>query len=538
MSGSLDGMKKQPWLKRYKKTAPELPLEPPIMLGNRSNGEFFHEQTPRERKIRELILQKADDSARRLGIDRREFLASSMGMATSLAVLNMVDGCGGQNGDGGYKIAPDAMVDQCAADGALAAKDFFIMDLQTHFIEDQKTWMERHPTGGAWQGDAWGGALNFDATCGGNSMLQGMSNAECIGPARYVDKILLNSDTTVAVLSGFPSPMCSDGTLCTNLNSNDDMAWNRDRFNTAAGGTQRVVQHCQVAPNDQWDKTKAMMTYIHTKYGNYGWKCYPPWGPNGMGWWLDDALNGSAVAEPFFEQCKALGQPLICAHKGFPLAGFDRVHTDPKDVGPAAVKHPEITFVIYHSAFENGIVQGEYGTVLDASGAVQSVDRLCKTVTDNNLKGKNVFAEMGSAWALVYGSPTQAQHYIGKLLKYLGADNICWGSECMWFGSPQPQIEAFRALTISTAFQEMYGYPALTDAIKAKIFGLNGAKLYGIDPQAKLCRVNAGQLARLKRRLDDEFGDRRWAFQELEGPTSRREFLRLQKWRKFLGEPA
>jgi predicted TIM-barrel fold metal-dependent hydrolase len=547
-------MKKQAWLKRHKKTAPELPLEPPILLGNRSNGEFFHEQTPRERKIRELILQKADENARRLGVDRREFLASSMGMATSLVVLNMVDGCGSKGGatskagavsDGGYAIPPDAMLDQCTADRVLAAKDFFIMDLQTHFIEDEKTWTERHPNDGAWQGDTYAAGLNWALSsanvalqCGGANNLMAMTSAECIGPTSYVNNILLNSDTTVAVLSGFPSAMCSDGTMCTNLNSNDDMAWNRDRFNTAAGGSQRVVQHCQVCPNDQWDKSKAMMAYVHEKYGNHGWKVYPPWAPNGGGWWLDDSLNTTAIAEPFYEQCKLLGQPLVCAHKGFPLPGFDRTHADPVDVGPAAVRHPEINFIIYHSAFEQNIEQGPYGTVLDSSGALQSVDRLCKTVSDNHLKGKNVYAEMGSAWALVYASPVEAQHYIGKLLTYFGEDNICWGSECTWFGSPQPQIEAFRTFTISTAFQQMYGYPELTDAIKAKIFGLTGAKLYGIDPAAKLCSVNAGQLAMVRRHLDGEFGDRRWAFQEMGGPTSRREFMRLQKWRKFLGEPA
>src|SRR5579872_3229076 len=150
-----ESMKKQPWLKRLKKTAPELPLEPPIMLGNKSNGEFFHEQTPHERRMRDLILQKADENARRLGMDRREFLASTMGMATSLAVVNMANGCGskdegtigGKGGgaldgggfkDGGYAIPHDAMFDQDVANQVLAPKDFFIMDLQTHFIEDEK----------------------------------------------------------------------------------------------------------------------------------------------------------------------------------------------------------------------------------------------------------------------------------------------------------------------------------------------------------------------------------------------------------------
>ena len=69
---------KFPWLKLQKKSQPELPERPPIWLGNRSNGEYFHEQTRSERKMWEVTLQRADEQARRLGMERREFLASSM----------------------------------------------------------------------------------------------------------------------------------------------------------------------------------------------------------------------------------------------------------------------------------------------------------------------------------------------------------------------------------------------------------------------------------------------------------------------------
>ena len=69
-------MKRQPWLRR-KKTAPELPVEPPIRLGNMSNGEFFHDSTPHEQRVRHEILRQADEKARKLGVDRREFLASA-----------------------------------------------------------------------------------------------------------------------------------------------------------------------------------------------------------------------------------------------------------------------------------------------------------------------------------------------------------------------------------------------------------------------------------------------------------------------------
>src|SRR5262249_39649062 len=158
----------------------------------------------------------------------------------------------------------------------------------------------------------------------------------------------------------------------------------------------------------------------------------------------------------------------------------------------------EVNFVVYHSAYETGHVEGPY----DPNGG--GVDRLVRTVEDHGLKGKNVYAEMGSVWALLMNSPDEAQHYVGKILKYLGEDRLVWGSECVWFGSPQPQIEAFRAFEISQQYQDMYGYPALTPAIKAKIFGLSAAKLYHIDPMATRCRLDKSKLALLKLEQDGE----------------------------------
>src|SRR5215469_13420677 len=92
-------MKTYPWLKMRRKTDIELPVEPPIWLGSRSNGEYFHEQTPRERAMRRMILERAEEGARRLGVDRRQFLASSAGMATTLAVFNFF-GCGSSKSSG------------------------------------------------------------------------------------------------------------------------------------------------------------------------------------------------------------------------------------------------------------------------------------------------------------------------------------------------------------------------------------------------------------------------------------------------------
>lgn len=510
-------MSRFPWLTKRKKTAPELPYEPPVMLGNKSNGEFFWDQTPQERKLRDFILRESDARARRLGMDRREFLASTLGMATSLWAINLASGCG-DDSDGGFAVSECTTLDSGAA-REIFHGDQFVLDLQTHHIEDEETWRERHP-GQEWRGEGFASALTF-YPC------DFAKRSECIGPAQYIEQIYLNSDTTVGVLSGFPSPVCDDATLCTNLNDNEGMALTRDWINEAAG-SQRIVQHCQVAPNDRWDKQQEMMERIRSQYGNHGWKCYPPWGPDGVGWWLDDEKIGI----PFIEKCIELGEPLICIHKGFALPGFDRVHTDPKDVGPVATRYPNVTFVVYHSAYEVGPPEGPY----DPDGP--GVNRLIRTVEDHGLKGKNVYAEMGSAWALALNNAAGAQHYIGKLLKHVGEDNVVWGSECLWFGSPQPQIEAFRALEISQEFQERFGYPELTPERKAKILGLNGARIYGIDPEAVRCELDKTQLAKVKKQLDGELGERRWAFQRPYGPRTRREFAQLQRWRKFLGVPA
>ena len=89
---------------------------------------------------------------------------------------------------------------------------------------------------------------------------------------------------------------------------------------------------------------------------------------------------------------------------------------------------------------------------------------------------------------------------LGKLLVTFGPDNILWGTDSIWYGSPQGQIEAFRAFEITPEYQERYGYPALTADVKARILGLNAARVYGIDPATTTCALSAADRAGLPRR--------------------------------------
>jgi uncharacterized protein len=77
---------------------------------------------------------------------------------------------------------------------------------------------------------------------------------------------------------------------------------------------------------------------------------------------------------------------------------------------------------------------------------------------------------------------------MGTLVKGLGADHVVWGTDAVWTGSPQWQIEALRRLEIPEEMQKKYGFPALGPAdgpVKRAIFGENNARLYNFTPQQR-----------------------------------------------------
>src|SRR5258708_36857546 len=95
--------------------------------------------------------------------------------------------------------------------------------------------------------------------------------------------------------------------------------------------------------------------------------------------------------------------------------------------------------------------------------------------------------------------PARHAHALGKLVRYVGEDNNLWGTHSIWYGSPQDQIQAFRAFQISGALVQRHGYKSLTPSLKTKIFVLNGAKLYCVHPAAVTRRADAADIGRLIR---------------------------------------
>src|SRR5207248_8979948 len=79
-----------------------------------------------------------------------------------------------------------------------------------------------------------------------------------------------------------------------------------------------------------------------------------------------------------------------------------------------------------------------------------------------------------------------------------GPDRILWGTDSIWNGSPQSQIERLRRLKIKEELVEKYKYPELTEEVKAKILGLNAARIFGVDVKAQLKAIQADKLTQIR----------------------------------------
>jgi predicted TIM-barrel fold metal-dependent hydrolase len=187
-----------------------------------------------------------------------------------------------------------------------------------------------------------------------------------------------------------------------------------------------------------------------------------------------------------------------------------------------------MNFLIYHSGFVSSKPEGPYDPA-----RTDGIDAFVTSVESSGVKpNSNVYAELGSTWRfLSMRDPTSTAHAMGKLFKHIGEDNVLWGTDSIWYGSPQDQIQAFRTFQISDALCEKHGYPKITPGLRAKVFGLNATKPYALAAD-ELRRFTAGDaVARAKL----EYAERANPSFATYGPRTRREFLNLRAW--HAGEP-
>ena len=346
----------------------------------------------------------------------------------------------------------------------------------------------------------------------------------CLDRTAYLHDMFLASDTTIALLSDVPNSGPLDAPV----------PWQEKRETRqladalTVAGHPRVLLHDVIAPNfgDLGQRLAEMEANAAT--GDLAaFKVYTAWGPGRQGYDLDDP----AIGLPVVDKAHELGVRVMCAHKGLPLLEFDRRHNGPRDVVAVAAQYPDMDFIVYHGAYEIEATEGPY----DPGRAMRGVNSLVKALDDHGIApNANVHAELGTTWRETLSAPTEAAHVLGKLLTRVGENNVMWGTDGIWYGSPQPQIVAFRSFQISPELQERFGYPALTPELKAKVFGLNAARVFGIDPMDLRCALDPDGLGAARAQAasfrDDGVVDP-W---QPRGPSTRREVL---AWLARLREP-
>ena len=429
----------------------------PIKLDSTSNGEFEPVSLGAvNRAANRLAHEAASDNAKRRGLTRRRFLTSACGAASTLLAFNAANAAAGRTG-GYFDLGREAALDEALARVQVgAAKDEFIFDVQGHFIDTPK----------------------------GNA-----KSAEV-----FVKDVFMDSDTDVMVLSFVPSTREAEPVT---IQAADAMRRVVDKLE----GTHRLLLHGRVNPNQRGDLEG--MDELAGKWRISAWKTYTQWGLDGRGYFLTDP-----VGVRFIEKARALGVKTIAVHKGLPFGKQSYEHSQCSDIGVAAKRFPDVNFLIYHSGFVTSVKEQPY----DAAAKRDGIDTLVRSLVENGVApNSNVYAELGSTWRFLMRDPEHAAHALGKLIKYCGEDNVLWGTDSIWYGSPQDQIQAFRTFQIGAELRDKYGYAEMTPQLRAKIFGLNGAKVYGVTPTVR----------KAAEERDPHF--------LTYGPKTRREFLQLRK---------
>jgi predicted TIM-barrel fold metal-dependent hydrolase len=532
-----------------RKSRREPDLLPPLDFHPPSNGEFCPvPPSARAIEAEKRFWAMVEEKHRRLGMTRREFVNSSCGMAAALLAINQSacsapsktssgrggsgggagsGGCGpagcgvsgsggtggsgmgvggsggdggtsfggsggsssgasgasGSGGAGGYMVDAGMTEDAGMMDGGMIPAEEFILDVQTHVsTEIAEPWDTMPPDDRA---------LDF------------------------IMQIFVQSDTDVAVLTGPPSAR--------DLGPPAIAAKAQVKTILDMLSGPRLLIHANCEP-ERGAAELDYMSELADEFDPSAWKVYPHEGSM--------LLDSDEIGPGFVARARELGVLMVAAHRGLWQNGGYMTNGSPRDVVRTAAAAPDMNFLVYHSGYERATNEGAYNpSATDHFG----VDRLVRALSESNIgHNGNVYAELGSTWANIMTVPEQAAHVLGKLLVALGPDRILWGTDCVYNGVPQSQIAAFRMFQIPVAMQDQFGYPEITPEIRAKIFGLNAARIYGVDVAATRRAISADDVAGLRTAfLNDPNSvpvpDRRF----YEGPRSRRQFLQLLKRDRF-----
>src|SRR5277367_2916090 len=420
-------------------------------------------QTAQQKEVEARLIEMSDRLANRQGLSRRRFFQTAAGMAASFVAMNQVFGR--------YFVASEAeaATPELANQLADANSGQFIIDGHTHFLRD-----DTRLTGFVKGREAFG-------QWGWNKELSGKEQTlDDLKFNNYVKEIYLDSDTKTTILTNSPSVEAEDWFI-----PQEQVFKTRAAVNAKAG-TRRMLAHFTITPG--WQGWLDQVDEAIERYKPDSWKGYSV-GDNthkeldGHPWRADD----EKLMYPFYEMIAKAGIKNVCIHKGLfaPAVAekFPRLlpYADVSDIGRAAKDWPGLNFLVYHSGYRwVGGNPADGMAEFDNTGRSSWVSDLAEIPEKYGVN--NVYGDLGQlfAWTSV-AEPRLSAALMGMLIKGLGPDRVVWGTDAVWTGSPQWQIEGLRRLEIPEDMQKKYGFKPLGPAdgkVKRQIFAENSLRLY------------------------------------------------------------
>ncbi len=347
------------------------------------------------------------------------------------------------------------------------------MDMHTHFLRDDTRIMNfvnmRTAVGKA----GWNKAL-----------AEKEQTIEDLKFDNYIKEMFLDSDTKIALISSAPSDIEQDWFL-----TNEQMAEAREKVNKEAGYAAPVLAHDLHAGSAGLARQARCRPRAEARIrqGLYDRRQHP------QGHQPLSLAHGRREGrlQGLREDGGGGHQERLRAQGAVPAVGREAISricaaiADVADVGQAAKDWPQLNFIIYHSAYRH--VGGDPAVALaefERTGRIAWTSDLADIPAQYGVS--NVYGDVGQLFATtLIAQPRVCAALMGTLIKGLGVDHVNWGTDALWTGSPQWQIEGLRRLEIPEEMQKKYGFAPLGAAdgpVKTAIFGGNNARLYGINP--------------------------------------------------------
>lgn len=445
-----------------------------------SNEEFIPPpQTVAQARVEQAINEIGAGAGKTLGLNRRDFLRTTGGFAAAFLAMNSLFGR--------FFDVLDVELVEAAAFAERRGEPYFIFDVQTHYVGSHYDPSDAEANRkGAVSKQGLLGLRRRLRESGLNPKLAGdRGTIDDLSWENFVKEVFLDSETSIGLISTPPGPYPQEAVV-----PPKEMAHIRDEINRVAG-SQRMLAHGLATPqlgaaDLDFMAMQAEMLKIDA------WKCYTGSCPKGFdrGWWMDD----EKLAYPMLEQARKLKIRHVCVHKGFPLGPVPD-YNHPRDLIKAAKDFSDLNFLVYHSGFRGtSSIEEEF----IKTGQIPWTSEFCR-MKKAEPGIRNIHMELGSTFGqLVTTHPALCAHLLGQIIESFGIDHVLWGTDSIWYGTPQWQIEAFRRFQIPDQLIEKHGYTSLSREVKEKIFGLNAARLFGVDVTAKRNEVPKDYLGRMR----------------------------------------